>query len=689
MINQSDMSSRPAELVAFALLAIRLLGSLWLPGVFLWLAGIGNRLPAVSRHSLRHGLAAIHIILLGTLWFLAGGLLLAVAGRLSAGSLLFSGMIPAVATVIRWRRRPEDLSPVSIWLSLLGVLGITTVVILIPHPGEWLVGGWDPGVYLNQGAIIARNGSIRFQGPDYLNALSAEGFHLFTRGSGSYRELFPGCAVDPATRRPLLYFFPLTPVAAALLDTLGGLPLLIRTGWFFGLLAPLFFLAALLGMGFRFPAALLGTAVLCLHPLFLYHLHVPVSETLQLTLLCSLALVSTSRRRAGWICLILLLLVINRLTFFVFGALWLALQCIEGHRLPVRNIILYAAALVAGAALDRYLAAATFLRRAADCRLAVAAGGVLLVSAIPLYMVGRYSSQRKPDGVPHFPALLIFLGIAVVLVVKRGFHSLAAIPQRAAVLLAFSGPWVTLAAAAGLVWVCFAFRRKTVEQSARLWVLFTSAVMLVLLGYPAIANIYPWALRRYMPYFMIAVGLGVAVLVHKMSSTRSRTITILAVTLCLGFQAPLSVRAACSTEYDGLLAILSRIARHITARDIVIADHPKWGTPLAYVFARNVLDGRRLWRHPEPQRLDAACRELNNLREAGFRVLFLCHDEEGLRVYPLSFDKDRLLTEVSFAFREVVQHPRIRTWKTRNRKITFRLYEVTSCRPAPHPRRAL
>jgi len=193
-----------------------------------------------------------------------------------------------------------------------------------------------------------------------------------------------------------------------------------------------------------------------------------------------------------------------------------------------------------------------------------------------------------------------------------------------------------------------------------------------------------------MPYLVTAVGLGIAVLVHRMSGTGRRAIATLLIAASLAMQVPLCIRATTSTEYDGLLAALGEMARHTGDRDVIIADHPKWGTPLAYVSARNVLDGRRIWRHAQPQRLAAACRQLNELREAGFRVLFLCSDEKGLGVYPLSFEAARLVCEVVFPYCEVVQHPLARTWKTRPKRARFRLYEVHACHaaarsPAPGP----
>ena len=34
-------------------------------------------------------------------------------------------------------------------------------IMLLPRQGEWLVGGWDPGTYVDQGVFVSRNGTFR------------------------------------------------------------------------------------------------------------------------------------------------------------------------------------------------------------------------------------------------------------------------------------------------------------------------------------------------------------------------------------------------------------------------------------------------------------------------------------------------------------------------------------------------
>lgn len=75
---------------------------------------------------------------------------------------------------------------VALWIGFF-------IVLLLPQRGEWVVGGWDPGVYLNQGVLVSQQGSFYPEAlPCYKN-LSEEAFAAFTRGRGNYIEAFPGC----------------------------------------------------------------------------------------------------------------------------------------------------------------------------------------------------------------------------------------------------------------------------------------------------------------------------------------------------------------------------------------------------------------------------------------------------------------------------------------------------------------
>ncbi|HEY3108771.1 MAG TPA: hypothetical protein VGL23_08465 [Chloroflexota bacterium] len=151
------------------------------------------------------------------------GLFLGLAGALAS---ILVGLVAGVALVrtvvgAAGLARPRRLA----LAAALGLLALGAAILARPH--EYLLGGLDPGVYVNTAASIATRGAIVYQDPTLLAlpdparaALFSEPFNGWTYGSR-----LPGFYIaDLATARIVPHGMHLFPAAMAIGYALGGWP---------------------------------------------------------------------------------------------------------------------------------------------------------------------------------------------------------------------------------------------------------------------------------------------------------------------------------------------------------------------------------------------------------------------------------------------------------------------------------
>ncbi len=150
------------------------------------------------------------------------GLLLAEAGRFSAG---WAWGAAVVAGLLAWRavrRRGEEPAAGkgnTRGLLAAGALALLALAFTVP-PSEFLLGGWDPGVYIHTASVLARDGALLPEAPD-LAAMDAERRALIGRqGQGAW-EPFLGMRMLPDGRLSP-QFYHLYPVLMALVWPVGG-----------------------------------------------------------------------------------------------------------------------------------------------------------------------------------------------------------------------------------------------------------------------------------------------------------------------------------------------------------------------------------------------------------------------------------------------------------------------------------
>jgi hypothetical protein len=614
---------------------------------------------------------------------------------------LVTGWVRRRSMTLRYLKDAAWVAPTAAaWLGL---------TLLLPERGEWLVGGWDPGVYQNQGIHVANHHGFRTK-PDKVYAeLNAQEFNYFTRNFRSYREAMPAVPIDGETRSYEHYFFRLTPSLTALLYRVGGLPMMVRINL---LLAPVAVLG-LAAMLFALTSAarLSGIAPLLLatSPIFVYHTHLPTTEMLHLVLLCGLGLTLYGRSRRGggllMLSLLLALALLNRLAFLPFAGLllvlmaWLDLRRTDRARCAWEHGVVTLAA-TAAAVFDYFACHITLARLVKVTPLLAAAflGGVLVLVLLDL-LAARDPLRRRverlaTDGLRWTLTALLAGGTAVYLLSLLpgvtgwlrareslgGLHEVLFVTDR---LLAYLGRLAGAGALAG-GWLVVR-RARTMPRELLGWCLFGMAATAVLIVRPSIWLVFPWALRRFVPYTLPVVAVLNACVISRLWAAHppgfkragGSALAAAALVGLLFAQAGQTLRAWTSTDYHGSAAAIETLARELEPGDVVVADSPRWGTPLALAYDFSVLNGKRLWYKQDADGMAPGLATLGRLHHLGYRIRFLTSTEEGLGVFPGTVGKTRelwagepatfLLTTQSagardFVRSEVTHRFRIFTW---------------------------
>ena len=238
----------------------------WLPGAVLY------RIPGAHR-DLRAGLPAEErffwqvIISLGLALSLV--LVLGALGRYRFEYLLWAQGAITVLPVLAWRGRLRlgRTAPPPRLAIVIPVALVALCAIRFLPPAEYIVGGKDPGVYVNEGVQLAQRGSITITDP-IVAAVPAPLRDLFfpSHGQAEYYSIrFMGFPIqDPETGYVIGQFPHLFPAALAIGYGIDGLTGVRRTTPFLatlGVLAVYLFAAALFGR----PVAAFAATLLALN----------------------------------------------------------------------------------------------------------------------------------------------------------------------------------------------------------------------------------------------------------------------------------------------------------------------------------------------------------------------------------------------------------------------------------------
>jgi hypothetical protein len=545
-------------------------------------------------------LAALEVYRFERLLWINGALsaLLVVAGR---AGLLYRGAA----------KRPSWTLVLPIALVLFGLWRFFPA-------SEYIIGGKDPGTYINEGIQIAQRGTLAIHDP-LVRTVPASLRDLFFPPhyrAEYYSNRFMGFfLVDPAAGLVMGQFPHLFPASIAVaygLDGLTGARSTVTIWAILGVLAVYFAGRRLAGAGAAFAAALL----LSLNVVTLWFARYPNAELAMQALLFA-ALLAFARAHqdddrffapiAGWLAgLLIFLRTIDALLALVaiVGAVVLV-YVVSGRRPRFGFLaVLAACALIGWFYMTGPMRAYWWLPTVYLANLpraqmiAAVAGG--LVALVLIAWLRRRHAARVQAVVPLVITAVVLLAAGYAWFLRRPGDRLN--DYDAYALRAFTDfyldPIVLVAALVGLVLLA---RRDFWRDPA--FVATLIGFSLFLFFKMKIVPVHFWAMRRFVPVILPGILLlagAAAFAAFGQPWGRWRIARALIGCIALGIAALQYVAASAPiaphVEYAGVIPYLEGLASRFGDRDLVLAESRDTGSdvhtlalPLAYIYAKNVL----------------------------------------------------------------------------------------------------
>jgi 4-amino-4-deoxy-L-arabinose transferase-like glycosyltransferase len=533
-------------------------------------------------------------------------------------------------------------------------------------PSEWLVGGWDPGVYVHTAAGLARGGSLRLEHPD-LAAMGADGRAVLGREFRGNWEPFAGMRMTPDGWISPQYYHAY-PVLMAMVWPFGGAKAALLVNPLLNVLCivAMYSLAASL-IGRKW--ALVASVALALSPAQVWQARFATSEMLtQLLLLGGVALLVISIENSripeavvGGAALGLALM--TRYDAVMF-AVPLFMVLLWGLRRPSVRRPVFAALTAAGLAGIHCFAHARFLapfyrpaigHLTSGLLFAAAASACILCAAMllsrrpgaagpGLFDEGdsRWSRVLRLAAAGVFACWFVFSwyvrprlaveGRVLALCVSifpgirdaRWFAELAGRDAGNILYLAsLAGRAGLVVASAGIVYLIMKVR----ALSAVAWLSASCAVLAMLMMRIYHEPFMMFASRRLVPVVVPLLAVGTAAACAAAESLLLRARPGLARAAWLLFPVavcavlPSTAAMARNREWPGLGAWLDALVARVPADARVVSDQPGFAAPLRFIYgleAYEVSDIRRVRKSsPEAGGSDAGAVLARALEKAG------------------------------------------------------------------------
>lgn len=589
----------------------------WLPGAAIY------RMPWLDRDR-RAGLAAeervFWAVLISVAVSLSAALAMAAAGRYSIERLLIADLLVAAAAVALGRGRLR-LGPAAPRVTLAAIVPVVLVLLGVWRffpPAEYIIGGKDPGSYINAGIQIGQRGALVVADP-LVAAVPPFARDLFfpSHGVDEYYGLrFMGFFIqDPDAGTVVSQFPHLFPVSIAIgygLDGLTGARRVSGVWAILGLLSVYFAGARLLGR----TAAAAAAGLLALHAIQVWWGRYPNADMVMQALLFA-GLLANARahvdgdRFFGPVAAVLL----GLLLFLRFDAVLgiagvlagLVLGIIKGQRLHAgfAAILAVLAAIAAAYLLGPLRAYATL--------------PIVFLSNLPVWQYAAFALtiaaaataigvvRRRPDvaqwviaWTPRVLIAAVLLGAVYAFYFRHPAGKLT--DYDAYALRTFATFYLTLpgllAALAGFVVIS---RRSFWRDPA---LLLTIAIFGFFFFYKVrIVPEHFWMTRRFLPVILPGALLCIAGLALAGPRRPGRLTGTLRAVVGTAFVALLATGYARASrplldhvEYAGLIPRLEALAGRLQDDDLLIAEARDTGSdvhvlalPLSSIYARNVL----------------------------------------------------------------------------------------------------
>jgi hypothetical protein len=597
--------------------ALSLLVIGWLPGAAIF------RLP-VARPERRAALPAEERLYWAVILSLAVSLSivlgLAALHRYSFSRLLIADSVLSVAALaagLRGSARPRRPWPGPGALIPIA-LAIFAAARFAP-PSEYVIGGKDPGVYVNAGVQIAQRGTLAYHDP-VIAAVPPFARDLFVphdvNRPGFVSTRFMGFFVLDPDRGTVVSQFPhLFPASIAVGYGVAGLTgaRWSVTAWgVIGVLAVYFLGVRLFGRS----AAAAGALLLALNVVEVWFARYPNAEVAMQSLLFA-ALLANARAHvdddgffapvAGWLLGLLLFLRVDALIPMAGVMAALGLAAVVGARLRWTFAVPLAAAMVllvpyAAGPLHEYFARpiAFVVNLGALQSGAIAAAALILIALIVAGRRAAKISALVRDAAPWMFVAVLLAAAVYAYAFRRPVPGRLA-DYDAYALRTFVGFYLTLPALVAALLGLLLTRRHFWRDPA--FFLTFAAVCLFTFYKTRIVPEHFWAARRFvaviLPGALLLIGaaaLGMPRGRSLMTRTISAAIGLTFVALLASAYARVARPVAAHVEYDGVIAHLEQLAGRVGDDDLLIvesrdagSDVHVLGLPLAYIYARNVL----------------------------------------------------------------------------------------------------
>ncbi len=594
----------------------------------------------------------------------------------------------------------------------LGVAGLWlagALFVWMPPRSEWLAGGWDPGLYQNNAAVIERQHGIQDRTESIYAELTEDERRLFVESEGAYHEVFPGVPLRLEGGEMPLYFFHLTPLCGAWFLRWGGEELLFRLPTLLGIWC-LFLIPALNGLlGMRGYKRLLGVLPWLIAPLWWYQMAVPTAEMLYIFLLLAAVLsyipaVHRAARVPWFAALTLFASAINHLNAAVLLAVGLVLVAVVERNGGVKHVgsrmAVCFGALALGLVWCFFFADITIMRLHEKDHIlwiippAIGVGflAALFVTRIrwPLFLIRRAPSVLSALGVL---AGVVF-GVAALATGSEWSLTSAMrlggeVPvlgptwERLLRVSMFQGVGYGVWAALGLI--LLAWPRSSFRVEWKVVAFGAGALFFLFLASPGIAALYPWALRRFVIVLIPLCALAQAASLFFLFELRpahwkaGRWAVMILLLFAVADGMRQSRSAAIVGDYQGMAAVMKSINEELDDRDVVVADDARWGTPLLLYFEREVINGSLLWQSGDEAYRERFLKALRRIHASpDRRIVWLTSLPKEMDVYPFYVGATTPLSEIrELEYPTVIHSHRGSHFATRNNERSFRLHVWT------------
>ena len=591
----------------------------WLPGAVIFRLPIADRDQRAGLDAEERLFWAVIISAIASLSIVLG---LALAHRYNFERLLLAdlGLSFAAAAAGRFRLR---LGAKALWPGLAALLPLSLVLLGLWRffpPSEYIIGGKDPGVYMNEGIQIAQRGAIVVRDPvvSSVPPFARDLFFPSYQRSDYYSLRFMGFYLkDPDTGEVVGQFPHVFPASIAIgygLDGLTGARRAVGVWAILGVLAVYFAGRRLAGA----PTAWVAAALLTLNVVQVWFARYPNAEVVMQALLFA-ALLAHARAHvdgdrffapiAGVLLGLLLFLRFDAVLGIAGVLAALALGVLAG-RARLRVSFLVSFALTAAFA-SAYLIGPmrpyadlpiVFLSHLAWWQYALLATGA--ACAVIALVLGARLPALGARVMTMAPTMLAFalVGTAVYALLLREPVPGTLAARDAYALRTFTNYYLTLP---GLLAALLGFALLARRIFWRAPELFTTVALFSFFFFYKIriASDHFWMARRFLPVILPGALLFAAA--AALSGTRGawaptkmlRWTIGVAFVLLLATQYTRAARPILQhVEYAGVIARLEALSATLGDRDLLVVESRNAGSdthvlalPLAYIYARNVL----------------------------------------------------------------------------------------------------